>query len=83
MNKILLEVCVPIIEKKYEIFVPVGKSVEKVTMIIIRSISEMNDGVFNNNSNLRLYSQKTGELIPLDTLIKNSGLVNGSKVLLV
>lgn len=83
MNKILLEVCVPIIEKKYEVFVPVSRSVEKITLIIIKSISEMNDGVFDNDPSLRLYYQKTGDLVPLNVIIKNSGLVNGSKVLLV
>lgn len=81
INKILLEIYVPLIEKKYEIFVPVSKSVEKVTKIINKSISELNDNFLSEESSFRLYDQQTGNLIPLNVTIKDSGLKNGSRVL--
>ena len=82
-NKILIQVIVPTIEQKYEVYIPISKSVKKILYLIKKSINELTDGAFPLADNIRMYNQSTGEEINVNAIVKNSGLENGSKVLLI
>ena len=40
-NKILVELHIPIINKVYEIFIPVGKNIKTITELIIKSLNKL------------------------------------------
>jgi len=83
VNKILIEIYVPLIEKKYEVFVPINKKIRRVIVLLNEAISELTDGIYIAPNNTFLYNKFTGDMLKPEVLVKDSGLKNGSKVILI
>lgn len=81
-NKILVVVCVPMIEKEYNIYIPITKKVGTVKNLIIKVVEENSDGVFVNNNCRYLYDKNTGEKIEENQFVIDSIIKNGSKLIL-
>ena len=81
-NKILLSISVPMVEQTYEVFVPVGKTVNHVMKLIEQSVNEMTNGEYKPDVQTKFYNEQ-GMLIKPNVLIKDSGLINGSNVIII
>lgn len=81
-NKILILVYVPMIEKEYNIYIPLAKKVGTIKNLIINVVEEASEGVFLNNNCRYLYDKISGEKIDDNQFVKNSGIKNGSKIIL-
>lgn len=81
-NKILVLVYVPLIEKEYNIYIPLTKKVGTIKNLIVKVVEENSDGVFNDNGCRALYDKITGERINENDFVKNSIIQNGSKIIL-
>lgn len=81
-NKILILVYVPMIEKEYNIYIPLAKKVGTIKNLIINVVEEASEGVFQNNNCRYLYDKISGEKIDDNQFVKNSGIKNGSKIIL-
>lgn len=80
-NKILILVNCPLLEQKYEIFVPVGKRIVTVIKLIVKAINELSDNNFPNNVNACIYNKDTGEKYSKSLTIKEAGIINGMEVI--
>lgn len=83
MNKFLVLVYVPLLEEEYNIYIPINKKIGTVKKIIINSIAELSEIPENKIINLKLYDKESSKIYNSDTLIKESTIVNGSKLLLM
>ncbi len=83
MNKILIIVYVPLIELKYEIYIPINKKIGTVKDLIVKSINEMSDNSLNTNRVLKLYNNDTGDVLPNNIYVKDSNMVNGTTLVLI
>lgn len=83
MNKFLVLIYVPILEQEYNIYIPINKKVGTIRKIIINSITELSELSPDKISNLKLYDKVTSNIYDCDTLVKESGIVNGTKILLM
>ncbi len=83
MNKILVIVYVPLIELKYEIYIPINKKIGTVKDLIVKSINEMSDNSLNTNRVLKLYNNDTGDVLPNNIYVKDSNMVNGTTLVLI
>lgn len=81
MEKIIVTVHVPMIQKQYDFFLPINVSAQKV-------FDNVQDLICDNNSNyvkkekVVVFDSLNGQLINLNNVIKFSGLKNGSHVLM-
>ena len=82
MDKILIEVYVPIMEDKYDVFIPINKNLQAIIQLLNKAINEMTNGLYNVKSTM-LCDKITGAAYDMNKIVKDSGLKNGSKVLLV
>lgn len=82
-NKILVLVYVPMIEKEYDIMVPINKKIKNVTRLINEAVSELSNGCFPIKNDLLLYERRTGNLLDVMKNVKDAGLVNGSQIILI
>ena len=82
-NKILVIVSVPLLESEYTIFIPANKKIGTVRNNIIDTISELSDGGLKETEKLNLYDSEKNLVYNNDVYVKNSGLTNGSKIILV
>lgn len=81
-NKILVMVHVPLIEKEFDIYIPLVKKIGTVKKLIIKIVEESSDGTFINDGTINLYDKISGELMDENKFVKYSGLQNGSKLVL-
>lgn len=81
MNKILVIVYVPILETKYDIYIPINKKIGTIKNSIIDSIEELNYD--KNIRKLKLYDKDSSMLYNNNIFVKESGIVNGTKLILM
>ena len=82
-NKVLIELIVPEIEKSYDIYIPVSKKVGSVIKLLNKAIFELSDGVYNGGNKNQMYNRDTGVRYDNNSLIKDTDIRNGSKVILI
>ncbi len=83
MNKVFIIVEVPLIEQKYEVYIPVGKKIHKVTSILSKAISELSGGHYPIKDDATLYSKATGRAYNINMTVKDTDIRNGSEVILI
>lgn len=83
MNKILVLVYIPEIEQEYDVYIPINKKIGTIKKYLISSIEEFNDGNVSNIENLKLYDKESSMKYNNDTLVKDSGIKNGTKLILI
>ncbi len=81
-NKMLVIVYVPLIEKEFDVYIPIVKKVGTVKNLIIKIVEEVSEGTFVDDGCKRLYDKLTGELCDEQQFVKFSNIRNGSKLVL-
>lgn len=81
-NKVNVELIVPSIGKRYNIFIPVNKTIGEVIVILNKSINEMT-GYFPVNNKLSIFNVMDSIFYEYDIEIINSGIENGSILALI
>ena len=81
-NKILIEIIVPMIQEEYDIYIPVSKSVRQATQLLIKSINELSDGHFPIKDN-NILLKENGDVLAQNLTIKDNGIKNGDKIILI
>lgn len=82
-NKILIQLYLPLLEKEYDLFIPINKRIGTVKQLIEKSLSESNDLDYKEKENTNLYSKDTGKPYDVQLLVKDTDIKNGSKIVLI
>ena len=77
---IILEI--PILEKKYELLVPIDRRVHDLIDVLRVSIPELHANYYQQRTP-NLYNKSSGELYDMNQIIKNSNIKTGTRLLLV
>lgn len=83
MNKLLIKIEYPVINQDYELFIPINKSVAKILNLVQKAIIEMNIDIIPNRRDIGLYIKSTGELLPMNEIIKNTNIKNGDVLVIL
>ena len=81
-NKVNVELIVPSIGKRYNMFLPVNKTIGEVVVILNKTINEMT-GYFPIDSKLSIFNVMDSIFYEYETEIINSGIENGSILALI
>ena len=73
---------VPIIDKKYEILVPIDRRIHDLITILKKAIPELNNGYYENNIP-NIYNKSSGEMYEINTIIKGSNIKTGTRLVLI
>lgn len=82
-TKILVEVYVAEIDIKYNVFIPACRKVSNVIMDLVKGIHELSDGAYPISNKHALMNSDTCEIYKNELNIKDSGIKNGTKLLLI
>lgn len=82
-NKVLVELVVPVLEESYDVFIPINRKVGNVIGLVSKIVSDMSGGYFVANEKNSLYSGDSGDKYPVDVLVLNTDIRNGSKLILM
>ena len=82
-NKILIELYVPLIEKEYDVFIPVNKRIGIIKQLLEKGISELGDNGYEIKQDTNLYSKETGLPYMVQDFVKDTDIKNGSRIVLM
>ncbi len=84
LNKYLINVIVPIIELDFDVYIPNNKKVGTIKTHILSAIREESNNSFNKNINdIRIIDRDSGKEFDNNVLVKDSGIKNGSKIVII
>lgn len=77
MNKILVTIYIPLLDEDYDIFIPINKKVGTVKNTFVSSIKNLAE------KHYQLLNKKDCKVIDENVYVKNSGIQNGSRLILL
>lgn len=77
MNKLLIKVKYPLISQEYELFIPINKTIGKITELIQKAIMEFNVEEIPLKKNAVLIKAETNEILDFNKLVYESNIKNG------
>lgn len=84
MNKVLISIIVPAIEMEFESYIPINRKVGTIKKYILSSLSQLSNGSYNKDMNSVTFIDKnSGKIFENNDNVKNSGITNGTKIVIV
>ena len=72
----------PILDKKYELLVPIDRRIHELINLLRKNIPELSENYYKENEP-NLYNKSTGELYDMNLILKNSNIKTGTRLLLI
>lgn len=82
MNKLLISIEVPSIEQNFDLFIPINKKMGTIKKYVIKSIHELSGGILKEKTYL-FFDIDTGTKYPNNVYVKDSGIKNGARIMMV
>ena len=82
-HKVLVEVYVPELDIKYDLFIPANKKVGNVILLLVKAINELSDGAYPVSVNHALMNSDTCRIYDLNLNMKDADILNEAKLILV
>lgn len=83
MDKVLVNVYVPVLNTSYDIFIPQESLLNDVLELVKKAIMELSDGLFFSATNTELCKKDNGEILDINLSVYELGIRNGSKLMLI
>lgn len=83
MNKVLVTVYVPLLDDKFDLFIPINKKIGTIKQVLINSINEISNNSIYRLEELKLYEKDTCKLLENNVYVKSSEIKNGSSLILL
>ena len=82
-NKLLIQLEIPLIEKKYDLFIPINKKVGTIKRLIEEALLELTDNAYIIAEDTNLYSKEDGSIYDVNKTVRDTDLKNGSRIILL
>ncbi|MDE5889074.1 MAG: hypothetical protein K2H20_03545 [Bacilli bacterium] len=82
-NKVCVDLIVPSIEERYNVFIPVNKKTIEIIFLLNKAISDMTNGSFPMSENLSLINADNGAIYDVGNTFLENKILNGTKLILI
>lgn len=82
-NKILIELDIPLIEKSYDLYIPINKKIGTIKRLIEEALIELTDNAYIIKEDTNFYSKDTGQIYDVNKSVRETDLKNGSRIVLI
>ena len=82
-NKVLVTIIVPLIEKKYEVFLPANKKIGEIVSLLSKGLVEVSNGYYIITNKEKLYNRMTGKEYNNNQILKNTDIRYGTWLVLM
>lgn len=82
-NKVLIELIVPEVDQKFNLFIPVNKKVGNIIVLLNKSVADLTNGLYNGTSATGIYDRTTGKKYNINDIVRNTDIRNGSSLILI
>lgn len=83
MDKVLVEVFVPVLNETYDVFIPQQSPMHEVLALIKKAVVELSDRRFIANANTAICHREDGSIININLSVYELEIKNGSKLMLI
>ena len=83
MNKVLVKLYVPTIEKEYDVWIPLNRRIYTTIKLIVKAINEFTNGEYSPSKLPVLYDRKTAKPFDINLTIGESTIRNGSEIIII
>lgn len=83
MKKVLVEVFVPVIDAKYDVFIPSASQMSEVLELLKKAVTDLSKGRFIATDETALCYRENGAIINVNMTVFELGIHNGSKLMLI
>ena len=82
-NKVLIELIVPEIDEKYDVYIPVNKKIGNVIVLLNKAITDLTNGIYVGNNTTCIYNRISGLKYNVNDLIRDTDIRNGTSLVLM
>lgn len=82
-NKVCVDLIVPGIEERYNVFIPVNKKTIEIIFLLNKAINEMTNGAYAMSEHLSLINADDGTVYDVDNTFLENNILNGAKLILL
>ena len=82
-NKILIEIEIPLIEKSYDLYIPINKKIGTIKKLMEEALVELTDNAYIIKQDTNFYSKETGQIYDVNKNVRDTDLKNGSRIILI
>lgn len=82
-NKVLVDVIVPLLEEKYQLYIPINKRISVVIKLIEKALREMTNGYYPVKEGSVIIDVESGNVFDINITVKESKMINGSQIILL
>lgn len=83
MDKILVEIYVPVIGRCFDVYIPVASKLSQVEALLAGALAELTDSQFVPSRDTVLCDRLSGETLDINSSALELGLLNGSRLMLI
>lgn len=83
MNKVLVSVYVPALEKNYDFWIPINRKVYRIILLLIKIINESSGGYYRPTTMPLLYDKITASPYDINLTVKDNNIKNGTEMILI
>lgn len=73
---------IPILDKKYELLVPIDRRIHDLITVLKKAIPELDSDFYEKREPV-LICKTSGDLYDMNAVIKNTNIKNGTRVILI
>lgn len=82
-NKVCVDLIVPGIEERYNVFIPVNKKTIEIIFLLNKAVNDMTNGAYAMSEHLSLINANDGTVYDVDNTILENNILNGTKLILL
>ena len=83
MEKVLVEVWVPVENHAYDVLIPQTSKMGEIVALVSKVLSELSAGKFKPDASTVLCDAETGNIFNINLSVYELGIKNGSKLILI
>ncbi len=83
MEKVLVEIYVPVVNTSYDVFVPLASQMSEVLELVKKAVTELSDGEFRATEETAICYRENGTIININMSVFELGIRNGTKLMLI
>ncbi len=83
MSKVLVNLNVPTIERKYNLWINSKITIYDTIKLMVKGINELNDGYYEPKKMPLLYNKVSGNMYDINLTVKEANIKNGTEIILI
>ena len=83
MDKVLIDIFLPDINRSFEVYIPLDSKFYEITPLVSKMLSELSNVLFISGDDSILYERKTGNILNINMSARQLNIKNGDNLMLL